>query len=226
VSRESFPVFGSEIVKLIQHDHTEPIYSVLTDARTSDWPTETFAYEMSHHARERILHVRFPLMQIVLCVDLSSPKDVDLVGTLLYSPTPSDVFIQPIHIDGSPANNVLTKCYDTISRDSNGVMDLGRIRDFFDSLSDLAGLPPGKPISERAAILVCQMYTQRFDEITDWISTSPREVFVPPIQKLFSLEASTLVINDEVFPVETIQDVLSALVYGQSKFLSSRRDEL
>ncbi len=215
--------FDSDLTRILKSAGSETVFDVMRDPRTVNWMS-TVPEDFLHSTPPQLLSIRAPLLRIVTCVDLSRPTDVDMVRMLLSSPTPSDIFLQPIHVEGSRANNILTRCYDSIIRSPSGGLDAERLNDFLYSLFQLSKPGSDASISDAAAVLVCKLYTQRFDEVCAWLDTPDWEPYVPDVQKLYSLSPSSLVINDNVYLAHSPEEIASALVYSQNMILSKHLD--
>ena len=117
----------------------EPFYSVINDIRSSNWSVAVPSY-VSSNQLQRLLPVRQSLLEIVVCVDLSNPVDLDILEALLYTPKPMDMHILPVVVSGSRANAILTKCYSSVAFGESGKLDSGRVGDFIKALADLASI--------------------------------------------------------------------------------------
>jgi len=200
-------------------------YSVLSDFRTDGWSSEIHP---SLSESTGIVKLRSPILNITVTSDFSNPRDIDLLQALFFAPLPAEIRVVPFYNKSSKASVILGKCFDTIAFDSRGTLDVVRVRDFINSLFLLADLsagapldvPAGKYISERASILICNLYTQQFTVISDWIHRVQRDE-INSTATNFSLPR-TLIINGRSFgPNASLSTVLQSLVEVQYETIRS-----
>jgi hypothetical protein len=184
-----------------------------------------------------VAKVRLPILNITVTPDLAEPNDIDLLQALFLGPLPAEIYVRPQDQYPSISSTILAECFDTIAFDEFGNLDTVRIRDFINSLFLLAGLSlsasvdstGGKRISERAAILICELYTQQYSEISERIHhlQEARRVEpepTPPIHR-------SITINDRLFslakvPIMTILESLVEIQYETIRRIPNVYDEL
>ena len=207
-------------------------YSVLFDSRADEWSSDIQSFVSESGG---IVKLRSPILNITISPDLSNPRDIDLLQALFFGPLPAQIIVRPFSNKSSMASVILGKCFDTIAFDSRGKLDSVRVRDFINSLFLLAELSvdapldgsAGKRISERAALLVCRLYTQQFPTISDWIDSLQRgEVLLDDDDSNFR----SVVINDRLFPhtvpVSTVLQSLVEIQHETIRSISNVYDEL
>jgi hypothetical protein len=208
-------------------------YSILDDTRTSNWPSQLD--EVSSDSTG-LIKIRSPLLNISISVDFSEPRDIDLLQALFIGPVPGNIIVQSSHGSSSRASAILGRCFDTIAFDEEGELDIVRVRDFINSLFLLAELHPdspmdgtaGKRITEKAAILICKLYTQQFSKISEWIDLFQKGAIDIPDSG--PSHARSITINGLSFPATVpIPNVLQSLVAIQHEAIRRIRkvyDEL
>ena len=204
----------------------EPLYSVTTDPRTSDWPTEIPDSTKSEDLG-RLLPVRQPLLHIVIGVDLSEPNDLDILDSLLYTPLPIDLHVVPIVSSSASPSQILTKCFSTVYQ---GPADLVRLRDFLRSLVDFAGIRKDRwsTVREREAVMACQLFTKELPIVSAWLEDEDYS-HVSDLERKLNLSASTVIINGQRSDNVTIEKLFALLVQHQHAVLigvDRQHDEL
>ena len=207
-------------------------YSVLEDTRAMSWASSA---PSSFSEGSGIVKLRAPILNITVIADLSDPRDIDLLQALFFGPLPAEIVVRPWVDTSTRASGVLAKCFDTIAFDTKGALDSVRVRDFINSLFLLAELSAdspldgnaGKRISNKAAALVCKLYTQQFSTISDWIDSVDPASVGPGSD---SLPVRSISINGRILPhTVPISTVLQSLVDIQYETIRSTKhvyDEL
>ena len=195
----------------------DPLYSISLDQRSANWST-AIPPNPGHVGFETLQMVRLPMFRVILGVDLASPEDLSLLDILLYRPIPMELYIEPVRVNGSSSNNILSRCFDTIFQ---GAQDSERARDFLKALDQFTWL--SKPeeqwtrVRDREAILACEVFTKDLEGVRKWLNSSlveePGDVFS---SKPLDLRPRTAIVNGRRIDNATITTLLPLLISSQS----------
>lgn len=214
---------------LVTVDSGAPLYSVTLDERSANWSTAIPPHP-GLGGFGNLLMVRFPLFQVFLGIDLASPQDLSLLDMLLYRPIPMELYIDPVRVNGSSSNYILSRCFETIFQ---GADDRERARDFLKALDQFTWL--SKPeeqwsrVREREAILACEVFTKDLEGVRIWLNSSPSEESgYDRSPKLAGLRPRTAIVNGRRIEDATITTLLPLLISSQSDIYNDLKsfDEL
>ena len=195
------------------------VYSVSSDPRAGAWQSDISSINTDQRLIS-FLPVKIPLLEVVFGIDLSSADDLSAVDLLLYKPLPMSLHLVPVYVAGSVANEILTRCYQTIY---GSEADRERLRDFLRALDQFTWMRKDPSdwtrVSEKQAKFACQVFTKNLNE-ANRIIDGGLESEVPAVA--LNLSPRTAIVNGIRIVNATIETLLPLMVSAQLTY----RDEL